>query len=275
MRIRKQPTLHMILLALSAVSLTAESATPEKGAPIRPTGYADLAPPSHYSPERGVVCFSDTHDAAGQLTGACFNTKGASPFLTQQYLSLSAAIAVNKRYMPSRRVSTFHVGAGFYCDSAKRTCYYRATHTAKPVIAKRHTKALYGFPRLPKDRPADWQILPPLAVQSYRWMNTQQLSLPKTTSSKQIAKALLSAFGTKEPSEGHYTETIERCSDPSHNAGATVLTLSNLPDDAIRSIQYVVETHDTHANTKITGFGQRFQCWRGANAGKWTIQPCL
>lgn len=124
------------------------------------------------------------------------------------------------------------------------------------------------------ERPATAEELTPsLAGWDFAPLPVSDLGLTGTEDAAAVGALLQAKYGTTEPTEGAYSETLNVTET---DAGALVLfTALNRMDDSVKSEQYLVEMFAPAATAAVvTGFGVRRQCWRGADPEAWTKDLC-
>lgn len=131
-------------------------------------------------------------------------------------------------------------------------------------------------------RPAGdgWPTAPAVTEADYSLQDPAQFGLGGQESLAEAADIIQLRLQNPpgEPVEGNYSETINVYSGEIIGLprGAVVMTRMNLADDAVRSVQAVVEfdvSKETGA-ASATAYGTRQQCWRAADRDRWTNQPC-
>lgn len=125
-----------------------------------------------------------------------------------------------------------------------------------------------------------WPTAPHLNPDDYLSRDVADLGLTGAEMLPEAAAAIRAKLGSSEPPEGNYSETFHAYDD-GNGRGAVVLTMSGLPDDAVKAEQHVVEfmlRPDTQVEGRVLAvaeaYGIRQQCYRTADPDAWTNQPC-
>ncbi|MCF3974760.1 hypothetical protein [Paracoccus salsus] len=125
----------------------------------------------------------------------------------------------------------------------------------------------------------DWPTAPALNPADYALQDTATLGLSGAELLPEAAAALQAGLGSSEPVEGNYSETLDAYSGDGR--GAVVLTLNQLADDSVRTMQHVVEFDlrpDPQVEGRVfaipSGYGTRQRCYRATDPDAWTNQPC-
>lgn len=82
----------------------------------------------------------------------------------------------------------------------------------------------------------------------------------------------LEAFGSKEPMEGDYRESV--VIEQGNNSRAVTLILENLPDDSIRSLRYRLEFVPAGEEWQVDWIGVQTSCRPGRGTEEWSAEPC-
>lgn len=82
----------------------------------------------------------------------------------------------------------------------------------------------------------------------------------------------LEAFGTQEPVEGDYRESV--VVEQGENSRAVTLILENLPDDSIRSLRYRLEFVPAGEEWQVDWIGVQTACRPGRGSEEWSAEPC-
>ena len=81
-------------------------------------------------------------------------------------------------------------------------------------------------------------------------------------------------FGTDEPIEGNYTETVSRLAG-SADQQVLLFTRMGLPDDSVLGMRYRLELVPRGAEWELSWVGRQFVCRPGRGHQDWGTAPCL
>ena len=102
----------------------------------------------------------------------------------------------------------------------------------------------------------------------------QEMPLPEGGSLGDDPEALArSAFGTREPIEGSYSEVVETLA-VSADGQVVQLTQMGLPDDSVRGMRYRLEFAPQSDQWQLSWVGRQVLCWPGRGHEDWGTAPC-